>query len=175
VTIEANRMCSHRSAQPNGSTIGGNPAQWSQWLHLVGDRNCLADNFHTPGRVCADVGCQPPVRPRGGLQCDEAEPASAALKPAPPTVVTTSDPGRLGDRTVQCRWWAIDTQLGSVRVLRDFSLTAMPRPAALPDSVRGLRQNGTALLVPQRSLGEGGEMVALHAKGYGVLDVTLVF
>ena len=75
---------------------------------------------------------------------------------------------------MRCRWWAADVTAGSVQVLRDFNLTAVPRPTALPHAVLGVSQNGTLELVPRRSLVEGGEMVALHASGYGVLDVTFV-
>ena len=175
VTVEASRMCSHRSTQPNGSTIGGNPAQWNQWLHLEGDRNCLADNFRTPGKVCADKGCQPPIRPRGQLQCDEPPSGAFGLASATITHRNPRHQSVAQASAVQCQWWAVDVHDGSVHVLRDFNLTAMPRPTALPDTVRGISCNGTASIVPKRSFGEGGEMVALHAVGYGVLDVTLVF
>ena len=164
-------MCSHRSAQPNGSTIGGPPEEWSEWLHLEGDRNCEADNFRTPGKICADVGCQPPVRPRGGVQCDGDERASSA------SIATTANGNASSKVTaaVRCEWWASDVVADSVRLLRDFNLTAMPRPTALPDAVRGVRQNGTTEIVPRRSFARGGEIIALHAIGYGVLDVTVVY
>jgi hypothetical protein len=157
VTVEANRMCSHRSAQPNGSTIGGDPAVQSEWLHIVGDRNCEADNFRTPGKICADVECQPPIRPRGGIHRNE---------PA------TTDERDNGELTLS--WWAADVAVGSVRVLRDFNLSGVPSPLAAPESVRGLNASGVAKLTPRRSLAEGGELIALHARGFGVLDVTFV-
>eukprot|EP01046_Picozoa_sp_COSAG06_P038095 COSAG06_NODE_4367_length_4308_cov_3.246689_4_plen_168_part_00 len=167
-------MCSHRSAQPNGSTIGGLPAERSEWLHLEGDRNCEADSFRTPGKICADVDCQPPVRPRGGVQCDGDERASSA------SVATATNDSNAIDSSrppaaVRCKWWASDVVADSVQLLRDFNLTAMPRPTALPDTVRGVRQNGTTEIVPRRSFAQGGEIIALHAVGYGVLDVTVVY
>jgi len=76
---------------------------------------------------------------------------------------------------VRCEWWASDVVADSVQLLRDFNLTAMPRPTALPDTVRGVRQNGTTEIVPRRSFVQGGEIIALHAVGYGVLDVTVVY
>ena len=40
--------------------------------------------------------------------------------------------------------------------------------------MRGLNASGVAKLTPRRSLAEGGELIALHAQGFGVLDVTFV-
>ena len=74
---------------------------------------------------------------------------------------------------VSLRWWAADVAAGSVTVLRDINLTAMPAPVAQPDSVRGLATNGVEKLTT-RSLADGGEFVSLHAEGYGVLDVTFI-
>lgn len=72
------------------NTIGGH--NLSQWLHIVGDRNCMADNFFTPGRICADVDCRPPIRPRGGLEPEQEEPTPANH--------------RSSNGEVTVRWWA---------------------------------------------------------------------
>ena len=157
VSLQANRMCSHRSAQPNGSTIGGNATEQSEWLHIVGTRNCEAANFMTPGEICADVNCQPPIRPRGGIQHHEPRIRNG------------------GEDEVVVHWWASDVTVGSVHVLRDFNVsTGVQSPQALPDSVRGNHFNGSMALTPKRSFAEGGEIIALHAAGYGVLDVTFI-
>ena len=147
VSVEANRMCSHRRV--GGSTIGGDEAVQSEWLHRVGTRDCEA--VSTASGVCGQEACHPPVRPRGGIQPLEV-----------------GEPGH-----VSLRWWAADVAAGSVTVLRDINLTAMPAPVAQPDSVRGLTSNGVEKLTT-RSLADGGEFVSLHAEGYGVLDVTFI-
>jgi len=71
-------------------------------------------------------------------------------------------------------WSVADLDPNSVRVLRNFSLSAVPEPMAVPDAQRGKSGRGSEMLHDVPSIVDGGEMVALWAEGYGVLDVTLV-
>jgi hypothetical protein len=184
ITLEANRMCSRCGhargltrtvctgkenpsppdglvpagtkpvAKPKGKS--GPPAGWCNatdepWVHRVGeqDRQCEANsNGHG---ICGDSHCNAPVRPRGWLQAG-----------------TAANGGTL------VSWSVADLDPNSVRVLRNFSLSAVPEPMAVPDAQRGKSGHGSEILHDVPSIVDGGEMVALWAGGYGVLDVTLV-
>ena len=71
-------------------------------------------------------------------------------------------------------WSVADVDPRSVRVFRNFSLSGIPVPVAVSDSLKGTSGNGSEALPSVPSIASGGELVALWAEGYGVLDVTLV-
>ena len=76
--------------------------------------------------------------------------------------------------TASVSWSVTDVDPRSVRVLRNFSLSGIPVPVAVSDSLRGKSGNGSEALPDVPSIASGGELVALWAEGYGVLDVTVV-
>jgi hypothetical protein len=170
VTLEANRMCSRCLCGPffpslcvpgathtvctgwdHPSTQGHAPNWCNEtdepWVHRA--RQCEA-NSNERG-VCGDADCGAPVRPRGELRAN-------------------TDRG--GQTSVS--WLVADVDPLSVRVVRNFSLSGIPVPVAVSDALRGKSGNGSEALPDVPSIASGGELVALWAEGYGVLDVTVV-
>ena len=171
VTLEANRMCSRCLCGPlfpslcvpnathtvcvgrvHPSTQGHAPNWCNEtdepWVHRRA-RQCEA-NSNKRG-VCGDADCGAPVRPRGELRANTDRGGHASVS-----------------------WSVTDVDPRSVRVLRNFSLSGIPVPVAVSDSLRGKSGNGSEALPDVPSIASGGELVALWAEGYGVLDVTVV-
>ena len=176
VTLEANRMCSRCLCGPLFPSLcvpgrthtvctgkdhpdpqGGYVPGWCNtteepWVFRVGEqqRECEA-NINEHG-ICGDANCAAPVRPRGMLRTTATAAAAAG---------------------VLVSWSVADVDPASVRVVRHFALSEVPQPVAVPAVQRGKSGKGSETLLGVPSAADGGELLALWADGYGVLDVTL--
>jgi hypothetical protein len=173
VTLEANRLCSQCLCGPHfpslckpGKTFtvcGARPRMEGSgdycntteaaWLHRASPkRGCEAQQV-SPGSVCGVTDCAPPVRPRGSW-------------------VTPF--GGVVARDCELSWWVADLDPKSVRVLRKFVVSDVPPPIPVPGSLRGQGGVGKTQIDGVPSITDGGEVLALWANGYGVLDVMMV-
>ena len=173
-TLEANRLCSQCLCGPEfpnmckpGSTFtvcGARPGMEGSgdycntteaaWLHRASSlgRGCEAQQV-TPDRLCGVTDCAAPVRPRGGW-------------------VTPF--GGVVARDCELSWWVADLDPNSVRVLRKFDVSDVPPPTPVPNSLKGKGGTGKTAVDGVPRMVDGGEVVALWADGYGVLDVVMV-
>lgn len=157
VMLAGNRMCSRSPMQPPKTTIIG--SNESEWLH-VGKHNCEGV-ANAAGGLCGSTKCMQPPRPRGHL------------------TVVKNVAGRVrdvdGKAQVKVQWWVADVSPSTqIKILRDFNLTAMPHPQELRTTKIGSNVSGAEVLGLSKSMAEGGELIALIAKGYGVLDVDII-
>ena len=77
-------------------------------------------------------------------------------------------------RDCKLSWWVADLDPRSVRVLRKFDVSDMQPPTAVPNALKGKGGTGKAEVDGVPSMTDGGEVLALWADGYGVLDVMMV-
>ena len=158
VTLFANRMCSRAPMQAPKTTIVG--SNESEWLHVLGQRNC--EGVATAGGLCGSTNCAQPSRPRGRLE------------------IVQNGAGRVegveANGQVKVEWWAADisSTAKTIKIVRDFSLASMLHPQELHTAALGSNVSGAAVLTVSKSMAEGGELIALLAEEYGVLDVTVV-
>jgi hypothetical protein len=157
VTLFANRMCSRAPMQAPKTTIVG--SNESAWLHVVGQQNC--EGVATAGDPCGAADCTQPLQPRGRLE------------------VVENGAGRVGgdvNDQVKVQWWAADVSstAKTIKIVRDFNLATMQHPQGLRTAALGSNVSGAVVLTVSKSMAEGGELIALLAEGYGVLDVAVV-
>ena len=62
----------------------------------------------------------------------------------------------------------------TIKIVRDFNLATMQHPQELHTAALGSNVSGAAVLTVSKSMAEGGELIALLAEEYGVLDVAVV-
>ena len=81
-----------------------------------------------------------------------------------------------GKTQVKVHWWVADVSPSTpgIRIARDFNLTTMQHPQELRTTMVGSNVSGAEVLWVSKSMAEGGELIALIADGYGVLDVDIV-
>jgi hypothetical protein len=77
-------------------------------------------------------------------------------------------------RDCELSWWVADLDPRSVRVLRKFAVSDVPPPTPVPNSLKGKGGTGKTEVDGVPSMMDGGEVLALWADGYGVLDVMMV-
>ena len=82
--------------------------------------------------------------------------------------------GGMVARNCELSWWVADLDPKSVRVLRKFDVSDVPPPTPVPDSLKGKGGTGKATVDGVPGITDGGEVLALWADGYGVLDVMMV-
>jgi hypothetical protein len=173
VTLEANRLCSQCLCGPRfpnlckpGKTFtvcgarrgmegSGDYCNTSEaaWLYRASpERECEAQQV-TVGSLCGVTDCAAPVRPRGGW-------------------VTPF--GGVVDRDCELSWWVTDLDPRSIRVKRKFVLSDLPPPIPVPASLKGKGGKGKTQVDGVPSMVDGGEVLALWADGYGLLDVMMV-
>ena len=159
VVLAANRMCSRSPMQPPKTTIIG--SNKSEWLHVQGKHNCEGV-ANAAGGLCGSTNCRQPPRPRGRLTAVED--------------VTEGVGDVDGKSQVKVHWWVADVSpsTSGIRIVRDFNLTTMQHPQELRTTALGSNVSGAEVLSVSKSMAEGGELIALIADGYGVLDVDVI-